>query len=211
MELTLLQYIASITPLLILLITLLRPVRAWVIKLWGKTVGYRAAQLDRIEAELHPNGGTSIKDSLNRIERTLAESDAFMRAQLNIHSVAVIRTNIKGKVTQINRQYIRLLGYSLPEVSGDGWINSVHPSMREKVTKDWADCIASKREYSDDILYITASGEELEAHCAVYRELDSSGTLYGFLGVITPIIADSNLCPHIEVCKAVGAINILEK
>ena len=205
MELTLLQYIASITPLLLLLITLLRPVRTWVKKLWEKTVGRKAAQLNRIEAELHPNGGFSIRDVLNRIEATLIDSDAFLRAQLNIHAVSVVRTDIQGKLTQVNRQYQRMVGYSISELVGDGWVNAIHPDNRDKIISEWNDAVSKGIEYSQDIKYLKGDGTDFTAHVNMYRELDLGGNIHGYLGVVIPI-QDEFVCPHASICKIGGVL-----
>jgi len=173
-------------------------VRNYARLLWDRTFGSTAAllrqhimeetsQLDRIEAELHPNGGNSIRDAINQIAHRQNEFDAFLRAQLNIHTVAIVRTNPEGKVTQVNRAYNRLTGYSQNEVVGDGWINAIAPSDRSRVWKDWLAAVAGAREYHEIIRFQRPDESEFTAHVHVYQELDKYGKLRGYLGVIIPM------------------------
>jgi len=190
-------------------IVALKPVRFWVVKLWKKTFGRRGAQLDRIESELKPNGGTSMKDAINRIEDRQMDFEAFQTAHLNTQDVAILRTDITGKLYMINRQYQRMTGYSIDEVRDDGWINAIDPSNRDKVSEDWDHCVESGRELSEDILFKHVNGKTFWAHANVYKEVDSKGVHRGYLGVIVPVRDDNNLCPHLDVCR-MGAANYAE-
>jgi len=170
---------------------------AWV---WNKTFGRRGVQLDRIEAELRPNGGSSIRDVIDRIEAKQAGFEAYLTAQMNLQKLAILRTDAKGKLTAINRHYQKLLGVSLQEVEGDGWINVLHPDNREKIIEKWQNAINSQIEFSEDIHYITSDGKDFWAHSHVYREISARGQVLGYLGVIIPHDSDP-VCPHVNLCK----------
>ena len=193
MELIAIQWLVAIISATTGFIVMLKPVRAGLLWGWKKTLGRRGAQLDRIENELTHNGGTSLKDAIYRIEDRQYGMEAFFRAQLNLHNVAIVRTDKDGKLIAINRQYQRMTGYSLVEVRGDGWINAIHPDDRSKVKHQWDEAIAGGREYTEDIKFITASGDSFMAHASIFRELDSAGVIRGYLGTITPLLEPPRL------------------
>lgn len=193
MEITLHLIVAIITAIAALA-AMLKPAKRWSKELWRKTLGRNGVNIDLILAELQSNGGTSLKDAVMRIEERQHGMDAFFRAQLNLHNVAIIRTNEKGKLTAINRQYQRMTGYSLIEVEGDGWINAIHPEDREKVKKQWEEAIAGGREYTEDWRFLNALGETFMAHASVFREIDAHGNIRGYLGTITPVIEPNTEC-----------------
>lgn len=206
MDVIAIEYIVAILSAMIGFFAVTKPVRKGVKWAWAKTLGRRGAQLDRIESELTPNGGTSMKDAINRIEERQMGFEAFQTAHLNTQDVAILRTDIKGKVYMINRQYQRMTGYSIDEVRGDGWINAIDPNNRDKVAEDWHHAVESCRELSEDILFRHVNGESFWAHANVYKEVDSKGTHRGYLGVIVPIRNEDEVCPHLEVCR-LGAVN----
>jgi len=198
MELITLEHIVAVIVALTGLLTALRPFRVWVSRMWKKSIGRRKAQLDRIEAQLITNSGTSIRDMLIRIEGKQQEFEGFLTAQLNIHDVAVVRMDKEGKLIGINRQYQRMTGYSFEQVKGDGWINTIQPEERDDVLEHWNQAVASGREYHEDLKMLSNTGSTFIAHANIYKEVDSLGAIRGYLGVIAPW-RDSDTCPYL--CK----------
>lgn len=176
------------------------PIRCMLIKLWKKTFGRNRVLLNSILKELLPNGETSMRDAVDRIEQRQSDFDAFLSAQLNIGDKAVFRTDSLGKVISNNRQHQRLTGFSVGEVTGDGWINVLHPKWRKCIHDKWLDAVAEGREFSEDIMYVKPDGEEYMVHVNAYREIDSKGTIRGYLGVVTPLQDEEFICPHMDRC-----------
>jgi PAS domain S-box-containing protein len=210
LSLTLAQW-AAIGTLIVAVTTMIPRTRGILRSCWRKSFGRtywmlaqhivaEESQLTRIEAELHPNHGTSLRDALNQIAERQYEFDAFLRAQLNIHDVALFRTNTKGELTMINRQYQRITGYSFDEVRGGGYINAVAPSDRSRVAHLWDHAVKEGREFHEDITFERPNGEQWTAHANIYREQDARGKICGYLGVIIPL--GSSPCPYAEDCHA---------
>jgi PAS domain S-box-containing protein len=154
--------------------------------------------LERIEAELRPNGGTSLRDVINDIQERVHESDAFQRASLNIHDVAIVRFNSKGQVVHANRQLAHLVNMSIDELKGDGWINFIYAPERDLIMRKWRGAVESGREFSENATILCADGTETVAHMNIFRETDYFGKIRGFLGVIMPF--NSKLCPYGTLC-----------
>lgn len=141
--------------------------------------------LRKILAELKPNDSSSLRDAIDRIEHKMGGLEAFTSAQLNVHTIAIVRTDEKGRLIYANRFYQRILGVSAAEVMGEGWINVIHPSEREKIKRLWQEAVTSRREFNEDITFITSKGVSLKGHANVYKEIDAKGNIRGYLGVIT--------------------------
>jgi PAS domain S-box-containing protein len=189
----------------------LNPVRRWVVKVWNATIGRRGRQLDRIEQELRPNGHTSMRDAIDRIEDRQDDFEAFLNAQLNIGDEAVFRTDPNGHVITNNRKHQNLTGFSMAQVEGDGWINVIHPDWRSKTHTKWHEAVSDGREFSEDIMYVSPQGDNYMVHVNAFRERDAKGKIRGYLGVVTPLVAESITCPHIGVCAAATAGHINEE
>lgn len=153
-----------------------------------KHITEEEASIEKILAQLVPNGSTSLRDAVDRIETKQNDIEAFLTAQLNVHSVAIVRTDSEGKLTYVNRAYQRMFGVSMVEVLGDGWVNVIHPSDRERIFHLWQETVESKREFNEDIKFQNSAGEMIIGHANVYREVDRHGEVRGWIGVI--IIGD---------------------
>ena len=193
------EEIAGIVTASLGVLALLRPVRVFFGKIWNNTLGKRTHLLQNIQSELTNNGGQSLKDIVLRIEEKQVAIDAFLRAQLNIHNVAIVRTDASGKLFACNRAYQHITGASLAEVQGDGWINVIHPEDRARVKKLWELAVEEQREFHEIIRFKNADGFCFSANANAYREIDSHGVLRGYLGVITPLCEDE--CPFAVECE----------
>lgn len=154
-------------------------------------------QLQQILAELRPNDSSSMRDAVDRIEHKQIDIEAFLSAQLNVHTVSIIRFDTEGKVIYVNRAFQRIFGVSPVETMGDGWINCVYPEDRERIKNLWDSTVRSKREFNEDLRFVRVDGELLPGHINVYRELDHKNNTRGYIGVI---IVGDQLCFHRESC-----------
>lgn len=225
MDLIAIQYLVAIFAAIAGFFAALSPVRKFIYKCWQNTFGrskvarlkWEAERTERYEnlaatqsqilAELKPNGSTSLRDAIDRIEYRQGGFDAFLSAQLNVLDVAIFRTDAVGKVKYNNRKHQHLTGFSAGEVSGDGWINVIHQDDRDMVYTKWRHAVEDGREFSEDIRYVTPEGEIYEVHVNAYREMDAQGKIRGFLGLVSPLKGLEKTCPHVDKCIALGPNN----
>ena len=155
------------------------------------------------QTEMHPNGGGSLKDQLNRIEDQGNNTYALTGAKLHVDQQAMFVTDETGRVTSNNYQHQMLTGFSADQVEGDAWILVIDPKDRDKISKGWKDAVSQQREYSEDVNYITPKGRKYRVHVKAARQLDSNGKLRGWLGVVTPLDAfGRTICAfHHERCE----------
>jgi PAS domain S-box-containing protein len=200
MDIIAIQYLVAILSAITGFFLALKPVRRHLVWAWQKTFGRRGLQLDRIEKELRPNGDSSMRDAIDRIEERQDDFEAFLNAQLNIGNEAVFRTDAAGHVITNNRKHQNLTGFSMAQVEGDGWINVIHPDWRTRTHEKWHEAVSDGREFSEDIMYISPTGDEYMVHVNAFRERDATGKIRGYLGIVTPIVKELPVCPHIGVC-----------
>ena len=217
LEVLTLQQWAAICSIIVSLAVMIRPLRKKLISVWNATLGKtqyllkthieaEESTLERIEAQFHLNDGGSMRDAINALSTQLSEIsfkqhefDAFLRAQLNIHNVAIVRTDEKGHLIAVNRHFQRLLGYSEAELLGEGWINAIKPEDRSKIKNLWSNAVAEGREFHEMVNYVRPDGTEITCQANVYRETNPSGEILGYLGVVTPspLCCDEG-CPYVH-------------
>jgi PAS domain S-box-containing protein len=149
-------------------------------------IGCLAQKLDFIVAELHPNGGASIRDSLNRIELRQVLQEQRQRAILSDMSIGVFETNVAGHCVWANRKYLRITGRTFEEVEGTGWINILAHGDRDRIIKSWDASIKEEREFEEVCDIVSPDGGVTHCRVQSYKMSDENDTI-GYLGMLTPI------------------------
>jgi len=138
-------------------------------------------QVSIIVDEFGPNGGATIKDSLNRIELRQVLQDRRQKALMLDMPIGVFETDDEGEVVWVNRKYLRMTGCALDEVKGSGWIDSVALEDRDRVVQEWNLAIDTEREFESDFMLITPDKEGVQVTARTYK-MDE-----GYLGMLTPL------------------------
>lgn len=146
-------------------------------------------QVKFVVDELRPNGGASIRDSLNRIEIRQVLQEQRQKAILSDMSVGVFETDMQGEFVWVNRKYLRMTGRAPTEVKGSGWINTIADRDRERVKAEWDAAIAANREFESSFWLITPDDDRIEVSVRTYKyeQSDDPEHPLGFMGIVTPL------------------------
>lgn len=154
------------------------------------------AEVKDIKAELHPNGGSSLRDAIDRLtagQADLAQSlvvlDRQNRAMLGFHDEnrGWFFTDANGSLTWLSAQVLRWVGRSMGEVIGDRWHSIIWPDMREEVFRWWRDTSAVGSYGDMEQAYIAHDGSRIRVQIfasPVYDERNAN-KLLGYVGTIT--------------------------
>lgn len=148
--------------------------------------------IEELRREFVSNGGSSLKDSITRIElvQTIIESKqehvfAFIRTHANTNTKALFETDENGACIWINRAHARLTRFSIHEIMGDGWVNVIAPETRESTYASWHKAVLQKREFDEILTYVNpTTSERYKVHVIAYPVL-VYGALKGYLGEVT--------------------------
>jgi len=176
----------AVTPLLIALFTLV-------------TVGIRtiSKRLERVQAEQRPNGGSSMRDSIEAIRKEVSsigtkieEIDAQVRGRLELENGGYFMTDANGSCLWTSSVWSQLTGVSVEDARGDGWVRGILEEDREEVWSAWSMAVRTKTHF--DKRYRTAKGTLV--HGRAVELYDTNKRLVGALGVISPVtLADAPL------------------
>lgn len=140
--------------------------------------------IEGLRGELVTNSGTSIKDSLNRVEREVALTSERQRARMLDSEELIYETDLSGDYTWVNRTYTRAVQRGNEELIGKGWINVISESYRDEVDEKWYDSVREDREFEMKIMYVTPDGVEFPVMVRSYK-MRHNGETIGFLGSVT--------------------------
>src|SRR5210317_1643988 len=80
-------------------------------------------KINSILIEYKPNGGSSLKDQLIRIEDSLELQNERLRAMMVDSEQLCFEADKTGRVIWANRTVLRTVGRTPMEILGNGWIN----------------------------------------------------------------------------------------
>jgi len=139
-------------------------------------------KIDKIFEELTPNGGTSIKDKIDKIDKDLILYKEVQRALLQESEFAHFEMDADGNYIWVNRTYTRLVERTPSELMGHGWYNCVAQDEREAVIAACMNSIKENRELSMTFNFETPSGKKIKVRGGSYKMTDQKGDTIGFFG-----------------------------
>lgn len=124
---------------------------------------------------------------LRRTTSLLQESEQRFRLMADAAPVLIWLSDVEGRRTFVNRQWLEFVGSSMDAELGKGWLGSVHPADQERCLSVVRDALARREGFSMEY--------RLRRHDGDYRwvldrgtpRLDASGNLAGYIGSCTDI------------------------
>jgi len=122
-----------------------------------------------------------ISDS-KRAEQTLRESEARFRAMADCAPAPVWVTRPDG-IEFVNRAFVEVAGLPPEALTGESWMNLIHPDDLPPVIEERARAWAEARGYVYDARFRRADGELRWMHVSCKPRLDDEGALIGYVGM----------------------------
>jgi PAS domain S-box-containing protein len=141
------------------------------------------AQLAEILKELRPNGGLSIRDTVDRLEREQATFKGLLMATWDRDRKPVFQTDSIGRYIWVNRAFTTLTGRQRSEMAGWGWINAVHPGDRTAIRQRWIDAVTEKRNFEETFRLVDRESDVHAVQCIAYPAF-AGETVTGWTGDI---------------------------
>lgn len=149
---------------------------------WGFKTAEIISKLDKLVAEVSPNGGASMRDAINRIEATQIRTEERVRILLLDSNDGIWESDANGMCIWANRTLLNLMDLEIHEVTGNGWIAAIQESERNRVVTEWRHAVEDKREFRLEFPYQTRSGKIKNVSCRASPML-KLGKICGWIGV----------------------------
>ncbi len=109
-------------------------------------------------------------------DMSLTDTEQFFEED----EIIVSKTDIKGRITYANRVFLRVAGYTEPEVLGQAHNIIRHPEMPRCVFRFLWERIAAKHEVFAYVVNRCKNGDHYWVFAHVTPTLDSSGRIIGY-------------------------------
>lgn len=134
--------------------------------------------MEIIAKEFKPNAGSSLKDSLNRIEAGLTKVQFLQSMAWDMSDSCIYLTDNQGKLVWANKSYLRLLGRTFDDIKISGWELSIHHEDRDIVTHEWYKACNENRPF--EMRYrIIREDSTLYVRCEAHGEAGK-----GYIGIL---------------------------
>jgi PAS domain-containing protein len=157
--------------------------------------------------ELKPNGGSSIRDAINRIDRKLSAIDFSQKTHWNLDTKKpIFITDGDGMLVWANTAFLNIVSRPLEDLLGNGWQNSIHQDDRNNVRVEWSSACKESRPF--DFVFRVFKYEQNESFYIRCSARGDSST--GFIGILE-IFPDSKISVEKSASESDVLIPIQEK
>src|SRR5437763_5495874 len=91
-------------------------------------------------------------------EEAVRRSEERYRSLVQAGAQVVWVTTPTGEIAEDSPEWRWITGQSLEEYLGSGWLDAVHPEDRERVERDWADCVQAGKVFDNRYRVRTKTG-----------------------------------------------------
>lgn len=147
--------------------------------------------VDSIHKEFRPNGGKSVRDSLNLLAKDVKENTELIKRiekrqifRENLSSVPTFETSSDGSCVFVNDAYAALVQRPKSELLGNGWILCILEENRDETLKEWSEAISKRRNFERTISILDKNNQEYLVKCIAIRQEETNGYL-GYYSNIT--------------------------
>jgi PAS domain S-box-containing protein len=158
---------------------------------WCKSVTEVHNKVQKIYAELQPNGGDSLRDQVVRMNAvvTRIETRQLVSEQIDRQVFAALPMGVfwmdeRGRCTEVNKNFCRITGRTTEEMTGASWANYLHPDERETVYEEWKLCIAETRTFEQVYRLVRPDGLVQRVRGRACALLSREGKSIGWFGTI---------------------------
>jgi PAS domain S-box-containing protein len=141
--------------------------------------------VDSLVADLKPNGGSSLKDQINRIEHRLIRGEMRSRALIRDYDCGIFECDMDGNNIFVNRTYCKMIGVPAPKLLGREWEQFMHPKRKNEYDMLWTDRFENCEEVCIDTAMVTAAGDVIDVRIKAYPLKDDTQTrCVGYFGMV---------------------------
>ena len=126
--------------------------------------------IHEIASEFRNNGGSTLRDVLDRIQDQLTKASFVQRSLILQSGKAFWETDSEGKWLWASPALCNMIGLEEEAILGHGWVTNIHPDDQERVFNEWQLAIKQDRQFR-----------------SFYRFLHTNGSVVKVLGVCFPV------------------------
>lgn len=135
--------------------------------------------------ELNNNGGKSIKDLVEKTNKTVAKLAATNEAMLTISDECIFKCSPDGRCIFANESLCDLYGASHDEMMGYGWINFLAQDERDANEKNWKRAVENDTNISSEYTVVHGTTrEKINCYYKAAIRRDETSAIISIIGIV---------------------------
>lgn len=122
-----------------------------------------------------------------RADEALRESERKYHALAELSPVGIFRTDSEADCSYINERWQEISGLTLEEALGKGWVQSLHPDDRNRISQEWQQAARESRPFRSEYRFRHPNGTTTWVLGQAIIERTNSEGVAGYIGTITDI------------------------
>lgn len=145
-----------------------------------------AKVLDNLMVNFSPNGGNSIFDKIDRIDKNTSINQANSRQILSMieakeKPIASFESDAQGKCMWASSEYLKIVGKQLDDIIQDGWKNVIDHDDYNDVMNTWHDALSESRDFDMTCTIKTINGPK-KVRCIAKVLKDNNKRILAYSG-----------------------------
>lgn len=128
------------------------------------------------------NGGSTIKDQIDRIESSVASLTLWIEAAQHLTTKTFFKTDPKGNFIWTNTSLSKLLGMSLDEMKDMGWMDVIADYDYSRVRTEWEKSVETKGKFNMNFSIVNPLNEETKKVSCKAFPIIVHEEILGYLG-----------------------------
>jgi PAS domain S-box-containing protein len=133
--------------------------------------------------ELKPNGGTSMRDAIDRTGDNVARVVTKMKLHEDTFDFGTFQTTSDGLFTSMNEPLLEMCGRDRDEIVDNGWINFVHYDDRDFVSRHYNEAIDDKTDMDLQFRMLHKNNTCFKVRLMAKRSVNN-GRIVGYIGTM---------------------------
>lgn len=125
-----------------------------------------------------------INNTMIEFTNTMEHLTARQWSSLDTVRTAIVEKNTSGELIRANRAYLRMVDRQIFDLTGNGWIITIHPDDREKIVTEWKRAVEEERGFEARYRVQRPDGTCHKVFCVASPMRRTDGKLIGWLARI---------------------------
>lgn len=121
------------------------------------------------------------------IEDVLTNSVLLYRSLASNAPIAIFNTDVTGRCTYVNEEWMNYSGMNFTESMGFGWQKAIHPDDRDSVLNEWQEAILTNSEFKSELRFQDKKGKITYLEVRATQLLDANNQVSGYIGIASDI------------------------
>ncbi|HVZ75291.1 MAG TPA: sigma 54-interacting transcriptional regulator [Polyangia bacterium] len=121
-----------------------------------------------------------------RVDEAMRASEAMFRAMCDSSPLGIFLAGPGGDCRYINAAAQRICGLTFEQARGRGWLESLHPEDRARVTSHWGSAVGSRDDYATVHRFVHGNGDVRSVEVRAVPLRGDAGTP-SFLGILEDV------------------------